>query len=447
MTPGIEISKELSTRLNKLKVPSGHRHKKWKSFRQALKSTASKEKIKDIKQRLEALKAELDTHVVLNIRLVRTLFPCTKADTCGFRDKVSALDIKQDSRFTSLDTKTQDIIQRMLDLPRIIREDMEHRFQGLVITERLEHNKTRAVVVGHEQGNVEIRVQHALLESLRFPTITVRHEIIPEAHQRTFEWIFHGPQLWDEPWSNFSEWLETGCGVYWISGKAGSGKSTLLKFILDHDTTREKLSIWASNGNLQTPSFFFWKSGSPDQRSQEGLLRSLLVEVLERHIDLIQGVLPKEWAHGCSLNRNKLTITFTVWTLAKLKKAFSRLIDACTARLRLCFFIDGLDEYEGDHEEIADYFSTLSTTSSVKICISSRPWPALSDAFQDGPRLRLQDLTRRDIQHMSKTKSTATERYNYYRRMVFDKQGIWLMKLCGKPMGFSFGSPLPSNRF
>lgn len=30
---------------------------------------------------------------------------------------------------------------------------------------------------------------------------------------------------------SIAEWLESGSGVYWISGKAGSGKSTLMKHL------------------------------------------------------------------------------------------------------------------------------------------------------------------------------------------------------------------------
>jgi hypothetical protein len=55
-------------KLEKLKVPEGHPHKKWKSFRQALKSVWSKEKIKEVAQRRANLRMELDTHVIMSPR-------------------------------------------------------------------------------------------------------------------------------------------------------------------------------------------------------------------------------------------------------------------------------------------------------------------------------------------------------------------------------------------
>jgi hypothetical protein len=64
----VEVSRELVQRLDNLKVPEDHRHKKWKSFRQALKSVIGKSKINEIKGRLHGFRMELDTHVLLGLR-------------------------------------------------------------------------------------------------------------------------------------------------------------------------------------------------------------------------------------------------------------------------------------------------------------------------------------------------------------------------------------------
>jgi hypothetical protein len=47
----VEVSKELVKRLEKPKISERHKHKKWKSFRQALKSVAGKDKIEEVKGR------------------------------------------------------------------------------------------------------------------------------------------------------------------------------------------------------------------------------------------------------------------------------------------------------------------------------------------------------------------------------------------------------------
>jgi hypothetical protein len=41
---------------------------------------------------------------------------------------------------------------------------------------------------------------------------------------------------------------------------------------------------------------------------------------------------------------------------------------------KFCFFVDGLDEYEGDHRDIIQIMDVLSASTKMKICVSSRPW-------------------------------------------------------------------------
>jgi hypothetical protein len=64
----VKVSKELVERLEKLKVPDGHQHRKWKSFRQALKTVCSKEKIEEVADRLAELRIELETYVILFLK-------------------------------------------------------------------------------------------------------------------------------------------------------------------------------------------------------------------------------------------------------------------------------------------------------------------------------------------------------------------------------------------
>jgi hypothetical protein len=64
----VSISNELFSRLDKLMVHDAHTYRKWKSFRQALKSVWSKDGIEAIRKRLEVCKDELDIHLVVSIR-------------------------------------------------------------------------------------------------------------------------------------------------------------------------------------------------------------------------------------------------------------------------------------------------------------------------------------------------------------------------------------------
>ena len=66
---------------------------------------------------------------------------------------------------------------------------------------------------------------------------------------------------------------------------------------------------------------------------------------------------------------------------------------------RFCFFIDGLDEYDGDPDNIVDVLESLRSWPEIKLCISSRPWNEFIDAFGRpwDPQLALEDLTRKDV--------------------------------------------------
>lgn len=65
--------------------------------------------------------------------------------------------------------------------------------------------------------------------------------------------------------------------------------------------------------------------------------------------------------------------------------------------MKLCLFIDGLDEYDGLEVDIARLFKGIALSSNVKVCVSSRPHVPFEDAFAMRPRLRLQGLTDKDL--------------------------------------------------
>lgn len=65
--------------------------------------------------------------------------------------------------------------------------------------------------------------------------------------------------------------------------------------------------------------------------------------------------------------------------------------------LKVFLLIDGLDEFEGDHEELAALFHNISNSHNVKVCLSSRPWVIFQETYCSCSSLRLQDLTFNDI--------------------------------------------------
>ncbi len=236
--------------------------------------------------------------------------------------------------------------------------------------------------------------EQKILDGLRFQTMRMRESNIVDAHTKTFEWIFDDLQATSRPQINFKRWLLSGNGIYWVAGKAGSGKSTLMKYLVFNESTRNALRSWAGKDNLVVASFFFWNAGTPMQKSQLGLLQSLLHKILGQCSSWIPTVCPSRW-QKLEFSSNDTE----PWTRAELLETLDRLTKQDLLDVKFCFFIDGLDEYEGDHPDLIRTLENLAALPSVKMCVSSRPWNEFVDAFGEvsDQKLVLQDLTRDDI--------------------------------------------------
>ncbi|KAF7884006.1 hypothetical protein EAF00_011318 [Botryotinia globosa] len=379
-TKCIDLSKERNDLLGSLKLNLSVKHRRLASFQQAVRAVWNEEKIQGLKSRLGDLRSNLETHVLVDLRY-----------------RMNQVKLEQEFFFNTLDKALQTIMQDLLDNHQSSLTKFEQNFNHLRLSQKEEHSHTRSVLVDQQALRHRRQAELSILESLKFSSMNLRHETIAEAHQQTFEWIFCDPKIEHKPWSNFSEWLKTGNGIYWIHGKPGSGKSTLMRFVVDDSRSRGYAEKWAHNTPLETPSFFFWNSGDEAQRSQSGLLRSLLYEILEKHCTLIPETFPKEWKTTFENAQHNVPILSTNWSLPALKKSFQTLIEKTSGILSFCFFIDGLDEYEGDYWEIAEYFYELSESKHAKFCLSSRPETGFLDTFRSMQQLNLHDLTESDI--------------------------------------------------
>lgn len=99
-----------------------------------------------------------------------------------------------------------------------------------------------------------------MLQSLEFTDMRDRYERIVDAHQKTFEWVFHeqcGAEDLGGTWDNFTDWLMSNNPLYWITGKPGSGKSTLMKCLSDDTSLRTHLTVWKGDNPLFIGRFFF----------------------------------------------------------------------------------------------------------------------------------------------------------------------------------------------
>ena len=250
-----------------------------------------------------------------------------------------------------------------------------------------------------------------ILGAISFERMKQRQNEILSVSDDTFSWIFNDEaEDGDASVSSkleyavmFKDWLRSGNGIFHVSGKLGSGKSALMKQIVHHRTTRSMLGDWAGSNALAFGSCFFWKPGTKEQRNTAGLLRSLLYDILGQHPALIPFLFPSLWEPG----------QHSVWAAkqpldifdSEIKRVFRILTDAGTLLefdLRICFFIDGLDEFDDDHEIHLDLVDMLNdwvrvSGGRVKLCVSSRELPVFQKRLVTSHRIRMQDVNRQDI--------------------------------------------------
>ena len=252
-----------------------------------------------------------------------------------------------------------------------------------------------------------------ILHSLYFERIHDRQEEITNAHEKTFEWIYLDPANDSRTWGNLSLWLAQDSDLYWITGKAGSGKSTLMKYLHDNPKTQELLNEWAGDDPIVIASFYAWNVGDKLQKSQEGLLRSLLHEVIHQYPALATLAFPDLWTTWLETYAagNRPQRKIEKWRPKALRDAILALINQNSLKVKYCFLIDGLDEYDGDHANIAGLCKDMSSSGSTKLCVSSRPLLVFETAFKGCPGLMLQYLTYDDIKLYIEAKFAESERF------------------------------------
>lgn len=263
-----------------------------------------------------------------------------------------------------------------------------------------------------------------LIGSLSFDGMWQRHENIVAAYPGTCEWILaeqNEPSGDQAPCPKssrsdgkhaFSQWLESDEAFFWICGTAGSGKSTLVNFVAAHECdVKKRLRRWAGSETVVFASFFFWRHGQFLQKSINGMIRTLLVQILRQAPSIVEDLFDEI----PSLRRPDLSTSHaqcdTPWPSNHLNRLLHRAVRAC--RGKLCFFIDALDEFHGydgqDHitpyeaalQEntggLLDVIRSLRNMPEVKNCVASRPGNVFELAFDDTIRMDLEELNAADI--------------------------------------------------
>jgi hypothetical protein len=245
-----------------------------------------------------------------------------------------------------------------------------------------------------QSANLVEHFAQKILQSLMYREMPDREERIPDRYKETFDWIYREPP--SSEWISFAHWLKDDSKVYWVTGKPGAGKSTLMKFLhQDPRTLRILESSLNPKGRSEiiVAGFFFWNSGTEMQMSQEGMVRTILHQCLDRCNDLIPSIFPALWEEYYLFGMLPSHIS---WTWNELLRMFKALFEQGASK-NFLLLIDGLDEFDGSHAQLITLLQSKTSLPNIKMCVASRPWPVFEDAFHQTASLRMQDLTYPDI--------------------------------------------------
>ena len=191
-----------------------------------------------------------------------------------------------------------------------------------------------------------------------------RQNNIRLAHQDTCEWLFKTQSF--RKWKDRTD-LQSNNGTLSIQGHPGVGKSTLMKHTLLYCQKEFK--------NYKIASYFFNARGGPLERCPLGMLRSLIVQLLEQNPSLQEQFIASFLTKKIRYRESGLE-----WETGELKESLLREWKSrqCEDTLLL---IDALDECnDSDVYQVVDFLEELGeyaikSGSNLRICLSSRHYP------------------------------------------------------------------------
>ncbi|KAK9418978.1 putative Nacht nucleoside triphosphatase [Seiridium unicorne] len=363
----------LLTLVRELRIEHGS-ESRWKSTVMAIKTGFKGREIAGLDVNLRRTRATLTLHIC-----VITSKYCTALNTV-------CIQLRSTSKAYHLEQHEQlENIEQML-------EAIQARIEAAEPHELSDIDELAKQMTDLTLATRGVAYKQQVISSLGFPCRLLRHDSIPEAYHRTYEWVFHAENSTYDKVARKKigvlKWMESGTGIFWVSGKPGSGKSTFMKFVADNQQTVTGLSKWAAPHTAIVASHYFWVHGTPIQKSRQGLLQTLLFELFRQHPPLIDAIYDKPWSAPSYSD----SVVNNGWGLLKLQRLLRDIADRKDSPFRLCLFIDGVDDYDGDHA-LSEHILALSRSPHVKLCISSRGWNVFEDAFGQFDKLYMSSPT------------------------------------------------------
>ncbi|KAI1845447.1 hypothetical protein JX266_008305 [Neoarthrinium moseri] len=403
-----EIGKELELELQKVLVQD---KSKFKTFRTVIRGMWAADDIKKIQFRLSKIQDQLNSRILVEIKR-----KVDRSENEHHEETFKALE--RVARHQSESHKDNQVMIQSLTRIEETQANQNQEIQRILqeMREVSIPSSPMPYVQAHpvfDDVAAKRKAEEAILSSLWYSSMHDREESISEAHRKTMDWIFQDPKETLKPWDSFVGFLQGGDDVYWITGKPGSGKSTVMKYIQQDPRTNENLAVWASGREIIPASFYFFYNGADMQKTELGLLVSLLRTVLRQHPELIPS------AFG-----DKFTAAYrgfdTLNTPVSVYEARKALKDLIRVNSGTCFFfsIDGLDEFDpavssSDVSSLLDLTDILRKFTNVKLLLSSRPLTAFEQKFSKGLSLRMHELTREDIRLFVHERLVEHQRMQY----------------------------------
>ncbi|KAI4631838.1 uncharacterized protein J4E87_002544 [Alternaria ethzedia] len=364
-----KIAQELIAKLESLRCSKDAA--RYKTILSALKATWNAKTIEDIKSRLQTMRDELQFRILVSIR-------DDQLQGLDETSRTAMLSIVESNKQlgTTITSQTEKIIQR---------QEVDSSLASI------RHKEVLRTIANQRLEKYSIKdVPSAITSKLHFARKDDRYDDIDTAHQNTFNWALESRD--SSSWPSLANWLGQDGGVYWINGKAGSGKSTLMKYLHQDPRFMDSLERWAGGDHLIVADYYFWSSGAQIQRSQEGLLRSLLWQVLGQDMSLASTLFAEQYLLNAEWDEFP--------TFHQLRRAFGRLTNNPLTSTKIVIVVDGLDEFDAQRitmTELGEMFITATKNGKIKALLSSRPLTEFTDCFAGQPQLQLQQLTHNDI--------------------------------------------------
>lgn len=423
----LRLSNEFIDLLDRLKVKNWHA--RLESLRMSIKSLWYKEKMESMESALSQARDNLNVAFLVYInsnqatissqndilksttRVEGSILNAVTSSSGSIKDEIRLLAEQLEN--TNLDS-VQETLSEFLTSNRGLLENLSDQLNSILT----QHNDLRALVDERQVADAQQRI----LDSLQFPQIQERRHQIHGAHKETYQWILRSTPNQSQRWDNLITWLSS-CTeprrIYWIYGKPGSGKSTMMRFLDQNIVIPDHMLPWTENRTVLSAQYFFWNPGHKLQNSFTGLLRSLLMQLLEQAPNLVPQVVNlRKWRAARTSGNHVID-----WTDLDLQYTLHEYILCARRSAKVFLLVDGLDEFKGSdnaREELIGFFINMASLENVKICLSSRPWNIFRDAFGEFPQLRLEDLTHDDISKYVEAQLHSHIRFQYllrYNRM------------------------------